>query len=47
MECRVHGIETFGCDDGYGIRYIVFFKVVKVDVFIVITFQVGILTVEK
>ena len=26
MECRVHGIETFGCDDGYGIRYIVFLQ---------------------
>ena len=26
MECRVHGIETFGCDDGYGVRYIVFLQ---------------------
>lgn len=26
MKCRVHGIETFGCDDGYGIRYIVFLQ---------------------
>ena len=26
MKCRVHGIETFGCDDGKGIRYIVFLQ---------------------
>ena len=26
MKCRVHGIETFGCDDGRGIRYIVFLQ---------------------
>ena len=26
MKCRVHGIETMGADDGYGLRYIVFLQ---------------------
>lgn len=26
MKCRVHGVETMGADDGYGLRYIVFLQ---------------------